>query len=1151
MSLGFFPCGGNRPRRRRHKGPAAVAAEVLEQRITLTAYSFGVSLAGTAQAGASTQLVGDFNADHQDDLACFSTTTAAWQVYLSGGQSGLVDKGIGLRYGVGTNWQVHLAADFDSDGAADVASFHAPTRTWWVSLADGAGRFGEPTLAQRYAIGGWGFHQAADFTGDGRADLLSFHSPSGGWWLSASDGAGGFAAPQLARWYGTGQGWQTHLTADLNGDSRTDLLSFHIPTRTWWASLADGLGAFAIPQVAQRYAVGEGWQTHTTADVSGDGRADLLSFRSPHGQWWVSEGDAAGGFKAPRLAGTYATGLDWQTHLAADFNADGRSDVASFHAVRREWWVSLAATTGTFAAPRRWAAYAPNTAWLGHVAGYFNGDMKADLTSLYSGRSVWLAAAKASDALRLSLSPAVLQEDRQFTLTIAGGQPNQTAQVALLHDGAVVHSFGSLTLLANGTASLTAALPTGLVPAGANRDGFELKVIAGERSEALRITVLKQTQVSLDRNRIQEDRHFLLRVDRGKPSSEIKVELWHDGALRHQFDFEETNADGNAELHLLVPKGLITGAAAEDGFEVRVLHDDKPWNFPITVVKETEVLLSSDRGQEGRQLTVFVRRGIPRSLVDIDILHDGSVVHEYGFLETDDDGNADLPLFLPLGLVPDGHSVDGFEFRVRHGGVDRLKPLAIDKETEISLPSGTTLREGDTFTLNVERGIGESSVDVEILHEGEIVHVFSFRETGSDGRGSFILDVPRGLITSDANQDGFELRVAHAGIVRTFRVTIERGLTVRLSASSVEAGKSVNVNVQRGVGQSQVKIELFRDGVRIDHDFGSTRQTNGSGEYDSAVEIPGNLREDFYELVVEHGGLRFVFGLTITEGETSPGPSQEKPPQTVNPPSGTPPTSPGPLTAIAQSSARVDLSWNNSSGENEYRIYRATTSDFSNVVLIDIVGVNVTSYSDTKGLSPGKTYYYEVHAVGLSIDLRAKSERKTVSTPTVPSNVNDFIRNNTPAPVAGSGWIHVHGSGQHKEFSSYDHTHAVDLNLNIPTHNSDSGRPVVAALAGRLVFIDETRGHLILRHQINGITWFTEYMHMNVPPQTYNRFRNGQPVDFVAGEQIGAVGRVGTTTEHLHFAISVMGVGTDGRTKFISIDLAPWLSRNGIPIVRP
>jgi uncharacterized repeat protein (TIGR02543 family) len=74
--------------------------------------------------------------------------------------------------------------------------------------------------------------------------------------------------------------------------------------------------------------------------------------------------------------------------------------------------------------------------------------------------------------------------------------------------------------------------------------------------------------------------------------------------------------------------------------------------------------------------------------------------------------------------------------------------------------------------------------------------------------------------------------------------------------------------------------------------------------------------------------------------------------------SGTAPSTPTSVSASAQSSSSITVSWGSVSGASSYYVYRATSYNGS---YTQITSTSNTSYTDT-GLSPNTTYYYKVSA---------------------------------------------------------------------------------------------------------------------------------------------------------------------------------------------
>jgi hypothetical protein len=118
-----------------------------------------------------------------------------------------------------------------------------------------------------------------------------------------------------------------------------------------------------------------------------------------------------------------------------------------------------------------------------------------------------------------------------------------------------------------------------------------------------------------------------------------------------------------------------------------------------------------------------------------------------------------------------------------------------------------------------------------------------------------------------------------------------------------------------------------------------------------------------------------------------------------------PPQAPSGLAATAVSSSRIDLSWNDVSGETEYRVERSP--DGSNSwTQIASPSVNQTTYSDLL-VSAQQTYYYRVRAVN-SGGFSQYSGVVSATTPTPGPTP-------TPAPgaqaVAWTGLLNATASG--------------------------------------------------------------------------------------------------------------------------------------------
>ncbi len=118
------------------------------------------------------------------------------------------------------------------------------------------------------------------------------------------------------------------------------------------------------------------------------------------------------------------------------------------------------------------------------------------------------------------------------------------------------------------------------------------------------------------------------------------------------------------------------------------------------------------------------------------------------------------------------------------------------------------------------------------------------------------------------------------------------------------------------------------------------------------------------------------------------------------------------LNGTVVSSSRIDLSWmDNASNETSFAIDRATNSSFTQNLVTNSVGSNVTSYHNT-GLSASTTYYYRVRASNID----GYSGYTNVVNYTTPASTSIFTSNvdiGSPSP-SGSG-----------SYNSSSHTYTV------------------------------------------------------------------------------------------------------------------------------
>ena len=190
-----------------------------------------------------------------------------------------------------------MLADLTNDGRADIVGFG--NDGVFVARSNGDGTFQAPQFVLNdfgQEAGGWRLDKhprmMADLTGDGCADIVGFGND--GVFVARNNGDGTFQAAQLVLAnFGHDAGtWRVdkHLRflADLTGDGKADIVGYG--DAGVYVALNNGDGTFQ----PARFAVSDlghesgGWRIDKhprfVADLTGDGRADLLGF-GDHGVW--------------------------------------------------------------------------------------------------------------------------------------------------------------------------------------------------------------------------------------------------------------------------------------------------------------------------------------------------------------------------------------------------------------------------------------------------------------------------------------------------------------------------------------------------------------------------------------------------------------------------------------------------------------------------------------------------------------------------------------------------------------------------------------------------------------------------------------------------------------------------------------------------
>jgi RHS repeat-associated protein len=330
--------------------------------------------------------------------------------------------------GWSTSWR-YLSGDVDDDGRTDqVTIWQGPDGTAWAQVRKSDGS-GFPSVSFNATVGGWNtawYHYIADVNGDGRADLVRiWQGPDGGAWAQVNPSNGsGFPSVSFNDSVG---GWNPSVVSDLfgdvNGDGRSDLVRVFKNGTDAYAqvSISDGSGFPAASWINKVGGWNSAWK-HYLADVSGDGRADLVTiWQNPDGDAWAQVNLSDGiGFPAQDANGPVG---GWNpavlTDNLTDVNGDGKTDLVRVYKNGTNAYAQVSLSKGKDFAGASWNGSIGG--WSDAWKQYFvdaDGDGRTDIVTIWQGldSSAWA---------QVNLFDGVGYGSRTWNATIGGWDPSR------------------------------------------------------------------------------------------------------------------------------------------------------------------------------------------------------------------------------------------------------------------------------------------------------------------------------------------------------------------------------------------------------------------------------------------------------------------------------------------------------------------------------------------------------------------------------------------------------------------------------------------------------------------------------------------------------------------------------------------------------
>lgn len=273
-------------------------------------------------SGWALQGYGDFNGDGKTDLFWQNLKTGdtgAWM--MNGSHAPTV-----VSYSTitpGSGWVLQGMGDFDGTGKTDLFWYNKTTGDTTAWLMNGTNAPTHVSYGRVAPESGWALQGMGDFSGDGKTDLLWYNQQTGdtGAWMMNGTNAPTYASyGQIA----PTSGWVLKGMGDFTGDGKSDLFWYNQQTgetAAWMINTTSCSAQISLGTLSPK----DGWSFEGLADVTGNGKADVVWYNKQTGQTetWMMNGTSTPDYlRKQQDMSSY-----WDLQAMGDFNGNGKVDM--------------------------------------------------------------------------------------------------------------------------------------------------------------------------------------------------------------------------------------------------------------------------------------------------------------------------------------------------------------------------------------------------------------------------------------------------------------------------------------------------------------------------------------------------------------------------------------------------------------------------------------------------------------------------------------------------------------------------------------------------------------------------------------------------------------------------------------------------------